>query len=73
VIGANNRYDLPLADIDRLFDSVNGVLFTGGSLSLEEDTLYYATVKHIMERAAQAYAAGDYFPLWGVSCYVCVM
>lgn len=61
------RYDAPPEELDRLFDSINGVLFTGGSLSLETDTLYFKTSWHIFNRAIDAYYNNDdYFPLWGM-------
>lgn len=44
---------------------INGVLFTGGGLSLHKNTTYYQTALHLITRIKQANDAGDIFPLWG--------
>jgi gamma-glutamyl hydrolase len=58
-------YDLPDADLKTLFSHLNGVLFTGGGLSLWPNTTYYKTAQKIYDMTLAANAAGDYFPLWG--------
>lgn len=58
-------YDQPQESLDNLQSKLNGVLFTGGSLSLAEDTTYYQTAKRIYENAKKFTDAGNPFTLWG--------
>lgn len=44
-------YDLPRSELDYLFDSINGLLYTGGSLSLLPNTTYYQTAKYLFDRS----------------------
>jgi gamma-glutamyl hydrolase len=58
--------DAPLAVLDSLLDSVNGVLFTGGSLeNLTFDSPYMVTAAHVFKRVLEKNDAGTYFPLHG--------
>lgn len=59
------RYDLSKEELDKVFDSVNGVYFTGGNLALTENTTYFKTAKYLFDRAIKANDNGDYFPIWG--------
>ena len=47
------------AQIDSLFDSLNGVLFPGGGSPFPE------TAQYVFDKVVAANDAGDYFPLWG--------
>lgn len=47
---------------------LNGVLFTGGGLSLAFDTQYYQTAQMLYDLTLKANDAGDYMPLWGTWC-----
>lgn len=59
-------YDLPAAAQDALLGAVNGVLFTGGGLSLAADTRYYQTAERIFARATKLWeTAREPLPLWG--------
>ena len=57
----------PPALLDDLFDSVNGVLFTGGEESLASNSTYYGAARRLFDRAVAAAATGDRVPIWG-SC-----
>ena len=50
--------------LERMFQSVNGVLFPGGGQQLDGSKLL-STTQFFVKRAAQAYAQGDYFPVFG--------
>lgn len=58
-------YDQPQESLDNLQSKLNGILFTGGGLSLAEDTTYYQTAKRIYENAKRYTDAGNPFTLWG--------
>jgi len=58
-------YYAPDDVLKRLFDSVNGILFTGGDLTLRKNTQYHHTAQTIWDWAIAANDAGDFFPLWG--------
>ena len=47
------------ADIDNIFDKVNGALFMGGGASLP------SSARRLWSRAMEANVAGDVFPIWG--------
>jgi len=51
--------------LTKLFNSINGILFTGGSLSLQKNTPYYQTALFLYNLALQANQKGDFFPIWG--------
>jgi len=59
------HYRTPKAELDELLSSLNGMVFTGGCLSLEDNTTYYQTAKYIYEKAIEFNENGDYFPIWG--------
>jgi len=59
------RYDERPDRIKELFNSVNGLLFTGGDLTLREDTKYFSTANLLWQMAKEANDKGDYFPVWG--------
>jgi hypothetical protein len=44
---------------------LNGVLFTGGGLSLEFNTTYYHTAHYLYEKVLHANDHGRYTVLWG--------
>ncbi|XP_063768491.1 gamma-glutamyl hydrolase-like isoform X2 [Eleginops maclovinus] len=48
----------------RLFNSINGVLFPGGSASITSSG-YQRSAKIFYELAIEANKRGDYFPVWG--------
>lgn len=58
-------YDLPTDQLKTLHSYLNGVLFTGGGLSLAFDTQYYQTAQMLYDLTLAANDAGDYMPLWG--------
>ena len=54
--------------LDKMFKSINGFYITGGGNKLVkygELTDYALTVKYILNKAIEAKAQGDYFPIWG--------
>lgn len=56
--------DLNEDETEKLFYSINGALFPGGSSNLVSSG--YARIgKQIFHLAQQAYDRGDYFPVWG--------
>eukprot|EP01127_Copromyxa_protea_P014451 TRINITY_DN4025_c0_g1_i1.p1 TRINITY_DN4025_c0_g1~~TRINITY_DN4025_c0_g1_i1.p1 ORF type:complete len:326 (-),score=72.71 TRINITY_DN4025_c0_g1_i1:71-1048(-) len=59
------RYDMDEATLKFLFDSVNGILFTGGEDSLLPSTQYFQTAQKLYSWAVEANSRGDFFPLWG--------
>ena len=59
-------YDLPDDALQKLLASVNGVLFTGGGLSLNADTKYYQTAEKIFATSMKQWeTTGEPLPLWG--------
>merc|ERR1712232_842206 len=58
-------YNADQTVLQKLFNSLNGILFTGGGLDLEPNTTYYQTANFFFQSAAQANANGDYWPIWG--------
>jgi len=52
-------YHASNAHIDSLFNSVNGLLFTGGGSSMSDSAKYF------FKKIVDANQNGDYFPLWG--------
>lgn len=58
-------HDADAATLDTLLDSVNGVLFTGGGLSLDPSTAYFQTAYTIFERVIAKNDAGVHLPLHG--------
>ena len=43
-------YDVDKATLDTLLGSLNGVLFTGGGISLAPDTTYFQTAQYIFNK-----------------------
>jgi len=58
-------YNAPESELDFLFNSVNGILFTGGELALTTTSPYYKTAYYLYARTLAANDVQDYFPLWG--------
>ncbi|XP_066122302.1 gamma-glutamyl hydrolase [Saccopteryx bilineata] len=58
------RSDLTNEECEKLFQSINGVLFPGGSADLSQSG-YARTAKIFYNLARQSFDAGDYFPVWG--------
>lgn len=58
-------YDQPQQSLDALQSKLNGILFTGGGLSLAEESTYYRTAKRIYDNAVRYTEAGNPFTLWG--------
>lgn len=55
--------DLSEEETEKLFNSINGVLFPGGGVNLS--TSGYAKIgQHIVDLAKAAFSKGDYFPIW---------
>ena len=58
--------DLSKDETEKLFNSINGLLFPGGGVNL--NTSGYAEIgKSIVNLEEIAYDEGDYFPIWA-SC-----
>ncbi|XP_069710258.1 gamma-glutamyl hydrolase isoform X3 [Phaenicophaeus curvirostris] len=58
------RLNLSDDEYDKIFHSINGVLFPGGGVDLK--TSEYARVAKIFyHKALEANDKGDYFPIWG--------
>jgi len=57
-------YNYTTQELDHLFDSINGVMFTGGGSDLI-DTQLYRTGKYLYDKALEANNNGDYFPILG--------
>nr|XP_009671852.1 PREDICTED: gamma-glutamyl hydrolase [Struthio camelus australis] len=58
------RLSLSDEEYDKLFHSINGILFPGGGVDLR--TSKYAKVAKIFyQKALEANDKGDYFPIWG--------
>jgi gamma-glutamyl hydrolase len=51
-------------DLKSLFDSINGILFPGGGVSVVSSG-YAAIGRAVVQMAMDAVDAGDYFPVWG--------
>ncbi|XP_005323027.1 gamma-glutamyl hydrolase isoform X1 [Ictidomys tridecemlineatus] len=58
------RLDLTHAEYEKLFKSINGILFPGGSVDLKRSD-YAQVAKIFYDLAIQSYDDGDYFPVWG--------
>ena len=59
-------YDQPDAALQRLLGAVNGVLFTGGGLSLAAGTRYFQTAEKIFAAATKLWdTQREPLPLWG--------
>ena len=66
-----NMYDTSKDLLDSILDGVNGVLFTGGGLLIEDPSppepvaQYMRTLEYIMNTSAAKFEAGVNFPVWG--------
>jgi gamma-glutamyl hydrolase len=58
-------FDAPKEELKKIFNSVNGLLFTGGGLDLKDGEIYFETSKYLWQLMKEANANGDYFPFWG--------
>lgn len=57
---------MPDAELDALFDSLNGVLFTGGGLNVTDfASPYVRAASRLLRRALAADASGARVPVWG--------
>eukprot|EP00698_Gefionella_okellyi_P023893 TRINITY_DN8288_c0_g1_i1.p1 TRINITY_DN8288_c0_g1~~TRINITY_DN8288_c0_g1_i1.p1 ORF type:complete len:247 (-),score=35.88 TRINITY_DN8288_c0_g1_i1:261-1001(-) len=59
------HYEQTPEQLNALFDSLNGVLFTGGGQELYPNQTYFQAANLFYQRALEANKKGDYFPLWG--------
>ena len=55
---------MPYHEIIGIFNSVNGVLFPGGGVSLFKST-YFKNANRVYNLAMEANKRGDFFPIWG--------
>lgn len=58
------RLNLACDEYERIFYSINGILFPGGAVDLETSSFAKAA-KIFYDLALKAFDAGDYFPMWG--------
>ncbi|XP_076780211.1 gamma-glutamyl hydrolase isoform X2 [Arvicanthis niloticus] len=58
------RLDHKDSEYEKLFKSINGVLFPGGGASLTHSG-YSRVAKIFFRKAIESYDNGDYFPVWG--------
>lgn len=58
------RLNLTNEEYEKLFQSLNGVLYPGGSVNLMESG-YAHVAKKFYNLAVQSFDDGDYFPVWG--------
>ncbi|XP_054250668.1 gamma-glutamyl hydrolase [Indicator indicator] len=58
------RLKLSDEEYDRIFHSINGVLFPGGGVDLKTSE-YSRVAKIFYHKALEANDKGDYFPVWG--------
>jgi len=59
------HYDTDEQELRHLFESINGVLFTGGEITDISNTPYGHTAKLLFRWAKEANDAGDHFPMYG--------
>ena len=55
---------MSLEEAEKIFESVNGVLFPGGGIAWYTSG-YYHHAKLFFDKAVEANKKGDYFPIWG--------
>ncbi|XP_037362006.1 gamma-glutamyl hydrolase [Talpa occidentalis] len=58
------RLDLSDEEYTKLFQSINGILFPGGSVNIRKSG-YSQVAKIFFQLAVQSFDDGDYFPVWG--------
>jgi len=59
-------YDLNATAADALLDKLNGVVFTGGGVTLKRGTPYVATAQRAFDRASHTAPGAAPFPIFGV-------
>lgn len=59
------HYDTEEQELRYLFESINGILFTGGEITDISNTPYGHTAKLLFRWAKEANDAGDHFPIYG--------
>lgn len=60
------HYQDSLVSLTESFGKINGLLYPGGAMELENfDDKYMQAVGHLWGLAIKANQAGDYFPVWG--------
>lgn len=57
--------DLSDDELLKIFNSINGLLFTGGEVNLESSS-YYRTTKRLFQLATTVNSVNDYFPILGI-------
>eukprot|EP00741_Cyanophora_paradoxa_P016303 tig00020911_g15742.t1 len=58
------RYDLSFADLETVFNNINGLLIPGGAADLNKSPFYF-TLEYLFKLAIKENKAGSYFPVWG--------
>ncbi|KAG7480780.1 hypothetical protein MATL_G00060030 [Megalops atlanticus] len=58
------RLNQTLPEYEKIFKSINGMMFIGGAVDLETSD-YARAAKAFYRLAVESNDAGDYFPLWG--------
>eukprot|EP00943_MAST-04B_sp_MAST-4B-sp1_P003511 g3511.t1 len=59
-------YNKPFSEIDDLLVGLNGILFTGGDVVLQNlNSTYMKTAKYLLNQVLKINDKGEYFPLWG--------
>ena len=59
-------YNKPINEIDDILIGLNGILFTGGDVVLQNLTsTYMKTAKYLLDQVKKINDNGEYFPLWG--------
>ncbi|XP_027624937.1 gamma-glutamyl hydrolase [Tupaia chinensis] len=58
------RLDLKRSEYEKLFKSINGILFPGGGVNIMHSD-YAHVAKIFYNLAIQSFDDGDYFPVWG--------
>eukprot|EP00729_Bicosta_minor_P023071 gene23071-27589_t len=60
------HYNVPLDNLTETFHKLNGLLYPGGGMDLNDfDTVYMKAVLHLWNLAKTANDVGDFFPIWG--------
>lgn len=54
----NPQYNLSEEQLDHLFDSINGLFYTGGGLSLKPTTPYYNAAYYLYKKCVQGIGWG---------------
>ncbi|XP_051897044.1 gamma-glutamyl hydrolase [Pristis pectinata] len=58
------RLNLTHEEYERIFYSINGVLFPGGAVNMKTSS-FVKVAKIFYDLAVKAFDSGDYFPIWG--------